>query len=880
MSGRSKDDDSVPSSPPDSEPSPTYSVFHLSKQSLLSSSQIRKQAQLRERTELLRRRNAGVKQKVQLVRQRQEALEAMSASQKLVLLAQANERRRRHLELVRERARTLRAYLYRRLSLDVRLDVPAGREPEELEQPEDDQSMLYSEIQVRSAIVIQRSIRAKLLHRALTCTQTAGIVDRVLAFEASYHDSVVLLTGASADKLSLLFRSFGLPLPSAKGGYASFLYSVVLLSDFQEFAKGTSSNHPGFNVNVADSLRTALSIHLPIILYRYATRVFFQLSRVLRSPLEQASNPFSTPRLILARFWRNYHFFFLLYRANHRIALAQITADALTVANTHLRIMLALDRRDTRSFRLRVRCFDRSYKVLGQAILKESIEWASIGINLDMMCKQIILTDLWVKKLPRGRSPETSYDPYLLSDDLHENCVVTMSIHGETFNIPPNIEISRWREFHFKWYKNQLLRLSHIRAPVVLRSGTRNVSHHEELPLSDLMNMMRPHWGDMEGTDESYLLLCDSRMKLLFHEYYEYCRFLGDPEELNDTLTEFEQLCSLYNLRDMESVDDAQARQYLKLFMLLLMQLLLYASVDNSVAVSFLKVIETEQDLLDEVEFLFHDLDSALRARWASTCILRSLQSFFRFENLYQMTGLTLLRENLGTSFPQLRFGLFYQFIFHHSQCHASPEYLAMSMVWCTKREPSFNAETVNESAWRFFSQVIADFIAGDMQLSVGKKFEKNRIGEIRLFSLFSDKLAEISFRARRLLILSCFSSMLNLNRQQNMILAGILDLQSYSSLDFSTMRSALSEFHYNYLMETASHFSAGTWGLLDAFSDKLREAFRHYNVQFFDYFPHHSEEWKGLYEEVIEFCDMFYMLYVPLLNWFYLDLGNPEYAN
>lgn len=875
-------------------------MLHLAiRNSPPSPNQLRKQAQIRERTEFLRRKNADIKHKVQQVKQRQELMESMASSNMLVQWAQANERRQRHLERVQERARTLRSTQKKQklasgLATSVVLDAhtqlewpapPPGQLAQEFEH------RTYTQQELNSAKVIQRAMRRQLLRLALSNPQIVEFVNGVLDSSIPYEKSVTLLAGTSATLLSSLLRALGLPAAGLVNGYSWFLYSVALISDFKEFSQMSASGHPGFNVNVSGSSKNALTIHLPIILYRLATRIFCEIKKLTDSQFEKVVLPFGTARLTLVRCWRQYHYYFILFKLNHRQALREIAEQALDIATTHERIIRTLGQNQERGFRQKVTFFDQSNRYLRTWRLPDDAHWASIGVDKEVLCREIIRAHRVLQKVKEKNrsSTELLYDPFLLADDHHQHSVLTFSRGGDTYAVPPDIGILNWRSYFLRLYSKDLATLALKQSPLTLHTGSRKLNTQDLLAvdLQEIVKMMHPEDTTsilLQG--DQFFTSCDRKLRSLFDRYYSYCKFIGDHDELEDTLQSLYRLSSLYNLSEVKCVDAPNARTYLKLFMLLLMQLLLTASVDNSAALSFVVDIEnTSENVQFSLECLCRDLESALAAKWASHCALRSVTSFIRFENMYQMAGANNLRDNLGTNAPQLRFSSFYQFIFKNSRCTSDIQGVALSMVCGTQMEPDFDKEGLSDSALDYFTGIVLAFLTSAVQSPVDEKMRQHKIAETKMLSLFVQVLENFSRRVQNLLILSTLASTLNLNKcKSTELLQLISDSESLSDYPqmLTAMEKSLSSFQWNYLLQSVSHLMDGDWELLDLFAEKLLDAFLHINgpsEKLNGNFLHYNSEWVSLYGELVEFCKAFYVLYHPVLNWIHMDLGRPTFA-
>lgn len=875
-----EDDESGPSSPQDSELS-VYSLRMLHSMPP-SPNQLRKQAQLHERTEFLRRKNADIKQKVQRVRERQELVESMASSNMIMQLSQANERRQKHLKRVQERARTLRSTRKKqKLSLSVVLDVHTElSEESDLTREERD----YSILEVQSVRVIQRAVREKHLRLALADKSLLQFIDEVLSTKMSHQRSVTMLAGDATRLFQTFLRALRLPSAGQNGNYSWFLYSVALITDFHESTELSATGHPGFNVNVKSSSRNGLLIHLPIILYRLALQMFCEFKKLFRCSIQSAELPISIPRLRIARLWRHYHYFFLLFKLNHRSALRDIAQQALDIASTHERIMRALDRTHEKGFRQRAGYFDRSMRILSSWKQPQNIEWASTGIDPEVTCKDITRAHRISEKEKERTNARTEmfYDPFILADDSHRKSPLTFSRGSDSFVVPPNVDTLSWRKHFLDAYSEELKSMSQLRTPLQLHTGSRMITH--KLQIIDLKEVMKLMSSEEETPNLEFFHLCDQKLRSLFKGYYSFCKLITEPEDLEDTLKSFHQLCSLYNSGGIESVGTANARTYLKLFILLLMQLLLIASVDSSAALEFVLAIENCEDVQLSFKFLYKDLSSVLNAKWASHCAISSVQNFIRFENIYQMAGSNCLRDDLGLNFPALRFSPLYEFIYMNSRCYSKPENIAISAICGTQMQPQFEKEVFKESTLSFFQGVLMNFFVTDCQTQVNEKLSTGKISSTKLFSLFQEEIQSTARDCQILLILSIFASTLNLNKGISMrlkeIIMGCEDLELSIQM-FSNLKESLSNFQWHYLQHLTSKFGERYWELPALFEEKLLDAFLAANrtEKLNKNFQHFSNDCECLYSNISQCCEKFYLLYYPILNWIHMDLGSPDYT-
>lgn len=807
--------------------------------------QQRKQASLREKSAILRRKNEDILAKAREARMRQQTLESVAGAHMLMRFSKATERRMRHLDEIRERARNLRRFEKERLGLRKTSNMN-NFDHSKVEQNVGKQNdrivcFPYDDDKVRT---VQRAIRRQNLRKVIQNLEKSHFILAILEKQVSFPQAVCMVRtkGCNIADLENLLRC--LRLPPLGNGYSWFLYAIVLLSDFHDSLQGHFGTHPGFNVNVSpNSGENAVSVHLPILLYHSAVRLFCLLEQITTQHLEDIFQPFSSSRLRLARAWRTYHYFFAVYKQNHRNALRKIAGQALDIASTHQRILaLRTGHKETGIAMF----FERSLVSLN--IWRNPSSWATIGIDPEQLCSEIRQISAKSEKGPY----EISYDP----TQLHglSSCVTIQQ--GEmSFSIPPNVPVLTWRQFWF-------LKFREPKSPS-LRSGRGAYAISTTEVSGDEMMELRRKTLRKTRSPELTLKQSEAKLRSVFDGYLEFCEHIGDTDEFRKVGQNYNELYSLYQI---ETIANKQlTEKYFRPLLLLTVELLQFAGVERSQMKALLDADFSLESFAYDLVVVCESLETTLFVKWMHWCRPRNHQQFILFENTYQLTGIQC-RANLGTDFPHLRFGLFYHFVYKNSRVGFDP----LLIISATALGPRLAQSVRCNNAKAFFRAVFVHYFTSDMHLLMRAKNQKTK--EIALFSLVETQINSLSAKVRKYLLGSWMCALLNLLQKKADKLVHILehpDLDGLPSL-------RLSHFQQNYLTESIGKMALDS--PLRLFTSKMQAAFLHgVGANFAKNFRHFAPELEELQREITNFTHSFYELYHPLLNWIHMDLGSPS---
>lgn len=283
---------------------------------------------------------------------------------------------------------------------------------------------------------------------------------------------------------------------------------------------------------------------------------------------------------------------------------------------------------------------------------------------------------------------------------------------------------------------------------------------------------------------------------------------------------------------------------------------------------------DTSVDLLAHLHNICDDLESLIFHKWVHKCRFVSATDFIRFENMFQLAGIGTYRKAIGTDFPHLRFRKFYLFIYKTSEeiKNLSPA----SIVAATSTFPVLFKSTVRKQVELFYRKSFILFYLDDVMVSASEKMKRYAVNEIKLIRLFQNEMMALSKRANALLKSVWLSMTCQLSRSAFKTILRILlekegDLcEALSAAKMKKMK--LSEFQERHLTQTVKNPNKKFVHLV---SGKVREALLKGDKATLERnFPGFGAELWLLYREISEFSESLYVLYHPILNWIYEDLG------
>lgn len=844
---------------------------------------------LEEKTAILRRKNHNIQERVVQARKRHESLESMAGAQMLMQMANATERRVKHLENIRARARVLRLIIPKMSSTSCFSDsvgtiaIPplrpnnsslvGGIDNKSFEPPAE------LHVTVEQVKKMQKLSRNYLLKKAMSNKVPLLIINKVLNKTLSFPDAVLFLRSSSALAVEKLLHHLQLPGRSSCG-YSWFLYSFVLVSDCHDSV--TSSDHtmhPGFNVNVksvhgADELNS-LSFHLPIILYHLATRIFFLLRKVI---LRKETNPFSLPRLRLARLWRLYHFFFPMYKSNHRQSLQEIAHQALDITNTQERILknFMINTGSVASddgCKRRGVFFERTLFSLSALKTVSCPKWANLGVSTAEFAKVLKEVSLVTSHSLLHRS--LSFDPEIL-DEVHVQRHYLGILYSHShFTIPPRVSVRRWRRFWLGFYEKTLPN-THLEAPGELHSG---FFYGERANGGHVLSGEQIE--EIFGRNTAILLFSPNflqaleMLQVMIGDYIEFSRFCGENEEAERVFQD------LVELRGSFSVKEKSTSNYLKLILLLLLQVLEICGVDGKAAKEILDRVSEEKNF-DSTRFLhvYCDLEKSLMVKWAMRCQLSTKEDFVAFENLFQFCNPGELRKNLGNDFAHMRLYDFYHFLCENADDGMSKWFDALSTVISTEKGFDLKRSRPNEMAKKFFTKILMRFFCMNLQKTQHKKKE---MAKVKIFTLFYDGLCGEMTHIERIFVSSSVCLMIGaletIAEKFGVTMAKIVDFRNIQKVKEEIFAvNYFNDFQKRFAVNEIEKFYNGRSEILERFHEKFLNFITEDIdlTRIFGNFRYFASDLISIRQWLLNQCHLFYGVYYPLLNWVWEDLGQP----
>lgn len=828
----------------------------------------RKLVNLAERTAQLRRRNQMVVSKVQETKRRQQALEALNSAEMLLLMTRARERRNRHLELVKEKARILRLFLEKKasdvheteaLALWARAD-DGEEEPYTLPDPMLD--------------VIARAVRRFRLRRALKSRQCRLYFDKILRFEVLFSDAVLLLRLPAIGCIENLLHCLGLP-DSGDDGYKWFLYSIALIGDFHDSLGSSPEFHPGFNVNVKKA--SPLSVNLPPMLYHLAVRMFC----MLRLFSETDMDPFSPQRLQFARYWRFYHFLFALYRDNHKHALKEIADAAFSIASTQHRILEAYDllKSDDGS-KDRMRLFKSTRANLDALKTPHDLPWALVGVSPQTFIEDLKSVAGYCKSLRESSGSSVMYDNNF-APDAGSPCdePQTIQFGPDAFTVPPMTSINNWRRQWFAKYKGELLTLEHLNTPASIRTGflscDRAVDMVDSLDVKKLFSEVEePGISENSMPFEEKAEHLVARLKGLFCFYFELCKHIGKGTLLHHAEINYLELCASYELK----VDDESKRlahNYVRLLLLLVLQLVDIADLSNPEATQLARFVDYQNDdFLVRCNMMVEDLFIAAQTSWSALCAFPTSQELFVFENVLQLVSDSSFRRSLGNDFPHLRYSEFYQFLYEHGSL-LSHNFDPLLVVAAQERGLVIDGATRIKKAKKYFHTAFTRFFFSGLRVSRDEKLAE--LLECKLLFHFQKDIQNILDSSRGLLLALTLATALSLSQGAACELHKYLE--EYDSLTGLEVPHTMTDFQIAYITSQLCKLDHGEPNIIDAFSKKIQDAMLSQQTEELlrRNIRHFTSDFLNLQRQILTFTGLFYELYYPVLNWIHVDLGLPQ---
>lgn len=861
-----------------------HHVLSFSPSTRAQECQQRKEAFLREKTAILRQRNEDTQSKALEARRRRQAFQAVASSHMLMQIAEAKKRRLRHLEEVKERARILRHYALRKEASN-RKDFSEVLEERDMSPgslPRSpgacDQSTQFQDVPLAKVKIIQRAVRRYQLQLAWRNKSCFDVIGNVLGIDVNFPYAMDVIR-KSPNPLNNLFLAMGLPT-SGPNGYSWAMYGIVLVSEFQDSVRGLC-DHPGFNVNIPKQLGPKqmnwVSLHLPALVYHATIRLLTQLKQILALPFQDILLPISILRLRFARSWRTYHYLFSIYKHNHLSQLKLLADHASSINNVQQRILLDQGVA-TDSLQTHLKVINHTMVHLSFIPADYSVPWALMGYSRYRLIYEILQTShayLKTKKI-KGPCYGVSFDP---SQVHNGDSVVSFLVDNADFSIPPGISTLKWRKFWYQKFRDDLKTQS-LGVPISLRSGrrfTRSKPIHvitgtDLMELGNLEHLQPVALGSNNVVDLKEL---DSELRSLFEKYYEYCQHIGEISELTPTRDSYNELRSLYRISATSLECNKLTADYFRLVLLLLKQVLQYSGVDVKEVEQLVDGIKEYHSFFDNLLNVCGTLETALFAKWVSYCQPQTLARFQLFENTYQFTTLQIFRGSLGTDFPHIRFRGFYQFIYNNSRHLFKGQFKPQTTILATEQGPQFDKAAPDENASLFFRSVFVDFLTNDANMLAGSKLLKHSIAEIQLMVLFEEAVTRLTVKTQALTVASWISSMLNLSARDSRAL-----YHSFATTaDYQLPKSVhLSQFQQRYWEQSLCKLQ-GPDRVLNLFAAKMQAALLDELGQAkYRNFRALAGELQALQSEISSICDEFYMLYRPILNWIYLDLGRPSH--
>lgn len=899
------DEETTPNSPIkiENSPMPQEHFTPCNDKDSKRSAQMRRDFYLRQRITTLRHRNEDIQFKVRASKLDRQS-EAESAREEIAYhLATASERRLLYLETIRLKARVLGSHPgssshtsflhppteHHHLPVDT---TEAFQEFGNAKKTLSDFKGVadHNLRRTHQVEIIQRAIRRRLVLDAVARVKNSKIIFNILNGYYTYSQTLELVSSSKLDDLCSLFERIHLPaIGSNANKYSWAFHAILLLTNFGEYLKGNVMYELGPDMRQQSnsfSAQSAFSSQFLIILHQISLRLIQAILCFLESPESAILSPISLTRLRIARYWRSFQFFLVSLKRYNLLQLRDVAINSfntwlLQIEDSNVEIskrkryydcLLALDWQRSR------------YKAIG---VDENLSWVRTDTELKTLSQAIFRAGSMIATFRFGaRSYFVDYDASSFLVDHHFHKFVIVEKGSNYFTVPPDISISRWRQFWYLKFEERNSTLPGYNGPKSMRTGTKINLFAEEITFSwnevlDLRDGSTRLSDELSG--ESWiqdLNAIDSMLTSSFYHYCDYCFQIGEDSDITGCINNLKDLQSAYMTKQLGPHSPTLAAVYFRLFLILLAQVTLLAGADSSKIEEVLRAEKMDyQEFSLQLYNLYHDCETQLFVKWFYYCKPNTFHEFVVSENIYQLVLECCYKENLGSGSPQLRFPEFYRFLLlNHSYKvtdRIDPFLIVTSSLW----GPLFDSEIPQEKAKGYYLSALMVFVLKDMCQPVQEKWKMHRIDLIGIFSHFAPQLWDLCKRARSLVLASSISSMLQLNWFQAQTVFNHLEKDSSFAVLHSQVKAAgATKFQLKYLAHALT--SKNEQEVISLFTCKLLDAFHDgssYEVVVSKNFPYFKKKVIQLRKQIIELNTNFYNLYFPLLNWIHLDLGSPE---
>ncbi|CAH2354068.1 hypothetical protein CLIB1423_14S01310 [[Candida] railenensis] len=581
---------------------------------------------------------------------------------------------------------------------------------------------------LKQVLVIQKAIRRRLLISKVKQLRDSNLLFIISRRSSDNLKKLLSPNMSSFSKIYEVLELFKLP-----GSYRSFIYSLILMAEFRD-SISESVPHPGYNTNLykeeENDKEDKFARMISIIVYKASyilSKAFIKL--IHRSDWDSLLSPYSIERLKFAHVWKQFHFYFDIFRPNHLRRTIKSSSIAIEIFDS--KIASFVDGIEDESVLSTVK-EDRDWLegkrnkliqklnylydeaevhevvspwtqaapgIIGYDEIRQSISSAIENCSqrpssLDLSATQQALAELNLnlvnkKALPSGlRYPNTHI----------------IKVNNRTYYFPPFITINQWSKYIVEKHLNRPIdKLETYGIPKVLKTGfiskkssSQFVAENHPLHIEDVFKFFNLETifdkvsnfiNGIEGREaEENISKLDDFLTNAFLNIFEYCMQFHDLLKSNSYEVITSLLTKVRLFRCMPSLRQtlARGRSVIRFFELHFMSLSSLANVAPpslgflpSRCTDFLDLLKLLQDdsqftnehMIDIVLF-YQGTDIIIHDLWLRRCYSSYENDISGFASAMCLAssyyGPQVYHVNRSTNSPHLRYPKFYEFMYQN----------------------------------------------------------------------------------------------------------------------------------------------------------------------------------------------------------------------
>ncbi|RCK64120.1 hypothetical protein Cantr_10548 [Candida viswanathii] len=795
---------------------------------------LRKQELLQKiRLKLLEKSSRISKKIIELQRKRQ--LSQKYKSKKLNdELDQANLRRNKYLNLVRQRA----ARFYKEVEISETSTKSFTLQQTTPNKPKGDAAATnpclppgFDEELIRP---VQKLAARFLFYKYLHIIRKSQFLD---TFHTLSFNQVLQISNTNSEiRTGITFILKYLQVPHLLGQeYKSFFYCFIMIVDFNDCMnydrhQGSSNtgyqhhhHHPGFNVNTKSDDEQELFYNncIWLMVYKYGQYVINEFRRIVHEDVSQVSPSF-------LKYWDEYNFVFKVFKWNHYKNLKCLLVDSINIVNKQIKALNHLN-----DDSVIADLGDQHKKLNDELVLLNRYQLDELrNFNSSSEVESFVnafnshVTDVCLS------SPQNHRDPYI------QNKSTFICYNNIKFYIPNVFPVANWRKYWFY----RFLQLESDRNNDSYKFPTKIKSGHFYNPPEG--------YHDDDEVDVQDIMEVNYKSIPIKETYNNLLNFYLDFTS------------SYYEIKEDEIIVSDES----DLAFLQNMQHLVQHHELTSGAINYNNVLlELIGKCISDLNSPFYnqsigELNEFIYKLFIKKCQFTSsnFNLFRNFENLYVLLNncqnFSSLKFNIHTFNPSLIFPQFYQFVVlkHHelnlNQCKSI---ISSSLRTSISRviTPSYSS-----SSCRFYTDVFLDEI-------ISGNVTAHEISEI-----YASAFQDYHTRLQHLININCLGVMYEYFQGEK--LPNLYEIFH----NFDKRNTCITNYQF------ISYYDNNRDQIEKVLLDKVRSILIGRNdSKVCHVFKYYQEETIQLMNEILSYLAFIYKLYNPILNWIYFELGRED---